>query len=224
MKINDASRATGVSRDMIRFYEKQGLVCPARLPNGYRDYSDDDLYLLTVIRYLSNLGVPLRVISKAFESGETDLLVGNLKDEISRLKGQVAAKNAEVEAMKQRIVEVSKLVETIYDGGGMEYERHASAPAKASYSEVETDLTGHIVKLDAQFGYAVIDLNRSRVINGLKLGVYHNGAFLGLLKVIEAGEFNSLAVVVGGKAADMAVGDTLVVASAALQDSKVTGK
>ena len=85
MKINDASRATGVSRDMIRFYEKQGLVCPARLPNGYRDYSDDDLYLLTVIRYLSNLGVPLRVISKAFESGETDLLVGNLKDEISRL-------------------------------------------------------------------------------------------------------------------------------------------
>ena len=85
MKINDASRATGVSRDMIRFYEKQGLVCPARLPNGYRDYSDKDLYLLTVIRYLSNLGVPLRVISTAFESGQTDLLVGNLKDEISRL-------------------------------------------------------------------------------------------------------------------------------------------
>ena len=85
MKINDASRATGVSRDMIRFYEKQGLVCPARLPNGYRDYSDEDLYLLTVIRYLSNLGVPLRVISTAFESGQTDLLVGNLKDEISRL-------------------------------------------------------------------------------------------------------------------------------------------
>ena len=85
MKISDASRATGVSRDMIRFYEKQGLVCPARLPNGYRDYSDEDLYLLTVIRYLSNLGVPLRVISTAFESGQTDLLVGNLKDEISRL-------------------------------------------------------------------------------------------------------------------------------------------
>ena len=25
MKINDASRATGVSRDMIRFYEKHGI-------------------------------------------------------------------------------------------------------------------------------------------------------------------------------------------------------
>ena len=103
MKINDASRATGVSRDMIRFYEKQGLVCPARLPNGYRDYSDEDLYLLTVIRYLSNLGVPLRVISAAFESGQTDLLVGNLKDEISRLTLMRSQIEVRIAAAKESI-------------------------------------------------------------------------------------------------------------------------
>ena len=103
MKINDASRATGVSRDMIRFYEKQGLVCPARLPNGYRDYSDKDLYLLTVIRYLSNLGVPLRVISTAFESGQTDLLVGNLKDEISRLTLMRSQIEVRIAAAKESI-------------------------------------------------------------------------------------------------------------------------
>ena len=85
MKINDASRSTGVSRDMIRYYEKLGLIRPGRLPNGYRDYTDDDLYQLTVIRSLSNMGVPLRVISKAFDSGQTDLLVGNLHSEIDRL-------------------------------------------------------------------------------------------------------------------------------------------
>ena len=97
MKINDASRSTGVSRDMIRFYEKLGLVRPGRLPNGYRDYTDDDLYQLTVIRYLSNLGVPLKVISKAFGSGQTDLLVGNLHTEIDRLtllKTQIDARIA----------------------------------------------------------------------------------------------------------------------------------
>ena len=97
MKINDASRSTGVSRDMIRFYEKLGLVRPGRLPNGYRDYTDDDLYQLTVIRYLSNLGVPLKVISKAFSSGQTDLLVGNLHTEIDRLtllKTQIDARIA----------------------------------------------------------------------------------------------------------------------------------
>ena len=85
MKINDASRTSGLSRDMIRYYEKLGLICPRRLPNGYRDYSDDDLYLLTVIKYLSNLGVPLKRISKAFETGRTDILEENLRGEIDRL-------------------------------------------------------------------------------------------------------------------------------------------
>ena len=127
MKINDASRATGVSRDMIRFYEKQGLVCPARLPNGYRDYSDDDLYLLTVIRYLSNLGVPLRVISKAFESGETDLLVGNLKDEISRLTLLRSQIEVRIAAAKESIACFSLL------SSGTPWEVY-DAPARYLYS------------------------------------------------------------------------------------------
>ena len=70
MKINDASRSSGLSRDMIRYYEKIGLIFPSRLPNGYRDYSDDDLYLLTVIKYLSNLGVPLKHISTSGNGGQ----------------------------------------------------------------------------------------------------------------------------------------------------------
>lgn len=97
MKINDASRTSGLSRDMIRYYEKLGLICPKRLSNGYRDYSDDDLYLLTVIKYLSNLGVPLKRISKAFETGRTDILEEDLRGEIDRLellKGQIDARIA----------------------------------------------------------------------------------------------------------------------------------
>ena len=103
MKINDASRSTGISRDMIRYYEKLGLVTPVHLPNGYRDYSDDDLYLLTVIRYLSNLGVPLKVISRAFESGETELVVGNLQDEIGRLNLLKAQIDIRIAAAKESI-------------------------------------------------------------------------------------------------------------------------
>ena len=85
MKINDASRSSGLSRDMIRYYEKIGLLSPSRLPNGYRDYTDDDLYLLTVVKYLSNLGVPLKRISKAFETGQTGLLEEDLRSEIDHL-------------------------------------------------------------------------------------------------------------------------------------------
>lgn len=97
MKINDASRSSGLSRDMIRYYEKIGLIFPSRLPNGYRDYSDDDLYLLTVIKYLSNLGVPLKHISRAFETGQTHILEEKLRSEIDRLnllKSQIDARIA----------------------------------------------------------------------------------------------------------------------------------
>ncbi len=34
MKINHASRSTGISRDMIRYYDNLGLVTPVHLPPG----------------------------------------------------------------------------------------------------------------------------------------------------------------------------------------------
>ena len=103
MRIDGASRVSGLSRDMIRHYEKLGLIHPKRLPNGYRDYADDDLYLLTVIKYLSNLGVPLKRIAKAFESGRTDLLAGSLRGEIDRLALLKAQIDARISAARDSI-------------------------------------------------------------------------------------------------------------------------
>ena len=150
--------------------------------------------------------------------------IDKLKGDISNLQKEVAARDEKLRAMEERIREVSKLVETVYAGGAMEYDRKASAQPLASYSQIKQDLAGRIVKLDAQFGYAVIDLNRSMVVKGVKLSVFRGSTFLGLIKIVEAGEFNSLAVVVSGNAADMAVGDTLVLANAALQGEDVIGQ
>lgn len=46
MNIQEASKQTGISKDMIRFYEKKGLIHPKRSENHYRDYSIHDLHLL----------------------------------------------------------------------------------------------------------------------------------------------------------------------------------
>lgn len=46
MNIQEASRQTGISKDMIRFYEKKDLIHPKRSENNYRDYSIHDLHLL----------------------------------------------------------------------------------------------------------------------------------------------------------------------------------
>ena len=63
MNIKQASKQSGVSAPNIRFYEKEGLLNPARLPgNDYRDYTEQDIRTLRLIRMLRMLDVPLPVI------------------------------------------------------------------------------------------------------------------------------------------------------------------
>lgn len=43
----------------VRYYESLGLIAPARLPNGYRDYSALDVRLVREARQLNRLGIPV---------------------------------------------------------------------------------------------------------------------------------------------------------------------
>ena len=46
MTIKEMEARTGLTRANIRFYEAEGLITPERRPNGYRDYSEEDLAVL----------------------------------------------------------------------------------------------------------------------------------------------------------------------------------
>ena len=73
MNIKQASEQSGVSAPNIRFYEKEGLLTPARRQgNDYRDYTAGDIRTLKLIRMLRMLDVPLPTI-KAVLRGEQPL-------------------------------------------------------------------------------------------------------------------------------------------------------
>lgn len=57
MNIGQASKASGVSTKMIRYYESIGLITqPLRTESGYRIYSDKDVHTLRFISRARDLG------------------------------------------------------------------------------------------------------------------------------------------------------------------------
>ena len=72
MKIQELERRTGLERASIRFYEKEGLLNPKRLENGYREYSEADVELLKKIKLLRQLGMSVDKI-RALQQGSEDL-------------------------------------------------------------------------------------------------------------------------------------------------------
>lgn len=59
MNIGAAAARSGLPPKTIRFYEEEGLVRPARRPNGYRDYSEDDVRRLSFLARARSLGFSL---------------------------------------------------------------------------------------------------------------------------------------------------------------------
>ena len=89
MNIKQASEQSGVSAPNIRFYEKEGLLTPARRQgNDYRIYTAGDIRTLKLIRMLRMLDVPLPTI-KAVLRGEQPLQQA-LQDQQTVLEQQVA--------------------------------------------------------------------------------------------------------------------------------------
>ena len=72
MTIRETEARTGLDRATIRYYEKEGLLRPRRLENGYRDYSEADVTALLRVKLLRELGVSLEEIH-ALQTGEQTL-------------------------------------------------------------------------------------------------------------------------------------------------------
>ena len=63
--IQETARITGFSPYTLRYYERQQVLPPvARDSAGNRDYSQEDIHLLEIIRCLKNTGMPVNDIGK----------------------------------------------------------------------------------------------------------------------------------------------------------------
>jgi MerR family transcriptional regulator, copper efflux regulator len=92
LHIGAFARRTGLSRDTIRFYERQGLLAPQIEPNGYRTFDSGSVERATAIQIAQSLGFTLKEILRSIGEWEKDGLTAE-----SRLR-YITDKQAEVEA------------------------------------------------------------------------------------------------------------------------------
>jgi DNA-binding transcriptional MerR regulator len=59
MRIGELARRTGVSTRSLRYYEQHGLLRSRRGANGYRQYAEEDVRLVSEIRALLGVGFTL---------------------------------------------------------------------------------------------------------------------------------------------------------------------
>ena len=73
MNISEVEKLTGITKQSIRFYEKEGLLCPVRNDkNGYREYEAEEVRRLKFIYILRKIGIPVSEIKKVLD-GELTL-------------------------------------------------------------------------------------------------------------------------------------------------------
>ncbi|WP_240372617.1 MerR family transcriptional regulator [Brevibacterium zhoupengii] len=62
MKISEVAKEVGSPARMLRYYEQQGLIQASRSPNGYRDYSEEQVEHARHVRTLVEAGLSTRMI------------------------------------------------------------------------------------------------------------------------------------------------------------------
>lgn len=69
MNTKQVEELVGLSRQNIRYYEKEGLLTPNREEgNSYRDYSKEDIRRLKIIKMLRMLDMPLKEIERVLKN------------------------------------------------------------------------------------------------------------------------------------------------------------
>jgi DNA-binding transcriptional MerR regulator len=99
MGIGALAKRARVGIDTVRYYERAGLLAPqARLPSGYRRYSELELARLRFIRRAQALGFTLKEVRELLSlSGQRD---------VARIKRSAQTKLTDVE---RRIAELDKV-------------------------------------------------------------------------------------------------------------------
>lgn len=107
MRIGEAAVEAGVSVQTLRYYERRGLLNkPARRPSGYREYSQDVVRLIRLIKWAQNIGFTLDEIKE---------MIGLIENQIrgGAVRARAAAKIKDVDEKIRQLQTMRNALEAL---------------------------------------------------------------------------------------------------------------
>lgn len=170
MNIKQAEELSGVSRQNIRFYEREGLLYPERNPeNDYREYTQEHILALKHIRMMRMLDMPLERIRQVLQ-GQLSLSEAareqelQLKQEQEKLNAAIrfCGEMKEVSSLEEMDIDMvlSKMLapeakEGIFQNWMSDYRKVVLSEREKTFSFVpESAVTNAKEFTDALFAYA----------------------------------------------------------------------
>lgn len=137
MKINEVSKITGVSLRTLHYYDKIGLLVPAKLENGYRVYSNDDLNKLQKILFYKYLNFKLSDIANIIKNKNDSLIILEEQHKLllkEKKKIENVIKTIE-KTIKDHKGEIHMTIEEKFEGFKKEDMKKYEIEAKDKYGE-----------------------------------------------------------------------------------------
>jgi len=110
MNISEAAERAGLPPKTIRYYEDIGLVEPARRrDNGYRDYAERDVHMLSFLSRARGLGFSVadcRALVALY--GDKERKSADVKEIALNRVADIDAKITELRAMRATLVELAE--------------------------------------------------------------------------------------------------------------------
>lgn len=111
MRMKEMVRRTGVHERLLRYYEEQGLLCPDRLPSGYRVYDEADVETVHRIRCLLTAGLPTALIARLLPCVRDD--EDQLVPTCPELLGQLDAERARITHCIEQLQATRRMLDSV---------------------------------------------------------------------------------------------------------------
>jgi DNA-binding transcriptional MerR regulator len=106
VKIGELAETAGVTTDTVRFYERRGVLPPpARLPSGYRVYTDATAERIRLAKALQAHGFTLDEVIDALHSFDTGTTCADERWRLERVVDRIERQLDELRALRRTVLD-----------------------------------------------------------------------------------------------------------------------